>query len=124
MMRNALWTDSNDQSLWFYYQFLMTSVIDHTGLASIVPTFTQLDRIDYVNRQLIDLRDMLDGAEDCKWIYNALLEYTLALCELEKRRPSNEDIQDVKAWLTELRKLDQLRSGRWDAIETSLHFEI
>ncbi len=120
MMRNALWTDSNDQSLWFYYQFLMTTLVDHVGHASIVPNFSHLDRAEYVTRQLIDLKDMLDGAEDCKWIYNALLEYTLALCEMEERTPTDDERVDLTAWLNHLQSLDPMRKGRWDDLEIVL----
>jgi len=120
MMRNALWTDSSDQSLWFYYQFLMTTLVDHVGHKTIVPNFTHTDRAEYVERQLVDLQDMLDGAEDCKWIYNALLEYTLALCEMQERQPSYDEKEDLKTWLAELRNLDQARSGRWNDVEDRL----
>jgi geranylgeranyl transferase type-2 subunit alpha len=63
---------------------------------------------------------MLDGAEDCKWIYNALIEYTIALCQMGGREPDIDEKQDCKTWLEELRKLDPLRSGRWDDLEQSL----
>lgn len=123
MMRNALWTDSFDQSLWFYYQFLMTTLVDPVGHATIVPNFTRDDRVEYVNRQLVDLRDLLDGAEDCKWIYNALLDYTLAVCEIEERQCSSDEKEDLKAWIGELQKLDPARSGRWIDLENSLRFQ-
>lgn len=122
LMKNALWTDASDQSLWFYYQYLMTTLLSPVGHATIVPNFSPEERSAYVETQLVDLRDMLDGAEDCKWIYNALLEYTLAKAQMEERVPSSEEKSDVKIWLTELRKLDPIRAGRWDDLEKSLHF--
>jgi len=101
----------------------MTTLIDHVGHATITPNFTKSDRTEYVTRQLVNLKDMLVGAEDCKWIYNALLEYTLALCEIEKRQPRDDEKQDCSSWLTELRKLDPLRSGRWDSVENTLRWD-
>lgn len=117
-----MYTDSYpyQQSAWFYYQFLMTTLTDYVGHATITPHFTQEDRVEYVTRQLVILKDMLDGAEDCKWIYNALIEYTMALCQMEERTPRLDESQDCKAWLVELGKLDPLRSGRWDDLENSL----
>jgi geranylgeranyl transferase type-2 subunit alpha len=110
------------QSAWFYYQFLMTTLVDYVGHSTITPNFAAEERIEYVTRQLVNLRDMMDGAEDNKWIYNALLEYTLALCEMEERQPQDDEKEDCKSWLVELRKLDPLRAGRWDGLENSLRF--
>lgn len=117
-MRNALWTDANDQSLWFYHRFLIINLLDHN--VSILPSFTADQRLEYANSQIDDLKEMLDGAEDCKWIYNGLLEYTLAICDVYKRQPTAEEKQDLKFWLDELKKLDPLRIGRWDDRERSL----
>ncbi|KAL5323824.1 hypothetical protein ACEPPN_008366 [Leptodophora sp. 'Broadleaf-Isolate-01'] len=118
---SAMYTDSYPyaQSAWFYYQFLMTTLTDYVGHATITPNFTNDDRVEYVERQLSILRDMLDGAEDCKWIYDALIEYTMALCLMEEREPQVDERADCKAWLEELRKLDPFRSGRWDDLEKS-----
>lgn len=97
----------------------MTTLTDYVGHATITPNFTNDDRVEYVERQLSILRDMLDGAEDCKWIYDALIEYTMALCLMEEREPQVDERADCKAWLEELRKLDPFRSGRWDDLEKS-----
>ncbi|RDL40202.1 Protein prenylyltransferase [Venustampulla echinocandica] len=119
---SAMYTDSYPyaQSAWFYYQFLMTTVTDYVGHATITPNWTQEDRVVFVTRQLAVLGDMLDGAEDCKWVYDALIEYTLALCQMEEREPLPDEKTDCQSWLMELRKLDHLRSGRWDDLEISL----
>jgi len=98
----------------------MTTLIEPAGNSVITPHFTQKDRIDYVSERLDSLKEMLDGAEDCKWIYNALLEYTLARCKMEEREPYSEEKQNCNLWLSELGRLDPLRSGRWDAIGKSL----
>ncbi|PBP23709.1 geranylgeranyl transferase type 2 alpha [Diplocarpon rosae] len=121
---SAMYTDSYPyaQSAWFYYQFLMTTITDHVGHATITPNFTDDDRLECVGKQLVILRDMLDGAEDCKWIYDALIEYSLAFCLMEARVPRLEEKQDCIAWLAELRKLDPFRKGRWDDLEKSLRY--
>jgi geranylgeranyl transferase type-2 subunit alpha len=117
-----MYTDSYpyQQSAWFYYQFLMTTLTDYVGHATITPHFTREYRVEYVTRQLAILKDMLDGAEDCKWIYDALVEYTMALSRMEERAPKRDEGQDCKAWLAELGKLDPDRRGRWDDREKSL----
>jgi len=122
LITEAIYTDAYPyaQSVWFYHQFLMATLIEPVGYAVITPHFELRDRIGYVLEQLISLRDMLDGAEDCKWIYNALLEYTLAICQMEEREPCDDEKEDCISWLSELRKLDTLRSGRWDDLGKSL----
>ena len=119
---SAMYTDSYpyQQSTWFYYQFLMTTLTDYVGHGTITPNFTPEERAEYVTRQLVILKDMLDGAEDCKWIYNALIDYRMALCRMEERMPDLDEKQDCATWLAELRKLDPDRSGRWDDLEKSL----
>jgi geranylgeranyl transferase type-2 subunit alpha len=117
-----MYTDSFPyaQSAWFYYQFLMTTLTDFVGHATITPNFTSTDRAEFVIRQLEVLKDMLDGAEDCKWIYDALIEYTLALARMEERQLQRDEHENCLLWLTKLRKLDTLRSGRWDDLELTL----
>jgi geranylgeranyl transferase type-2 subunit alpha len=123
IMKNALWVDSADQSLWFYYQFLLTTIISPAAHKIIVPGFTQADRIEYVDQQLLFLNDLLDGAEDSKWIYNALIDCTTALWEMKGDLNPTEVRQNLKMWLDELRKLDPLRSGRWDELSGTLGLE-
>lgn len=118
MMRNALWTDASDQSLWFYHHWLMITLLEPS--VSILPNFTTEQRLDYAAAQIDDLKEMLDGAEDPKWIYNALIEYTLAICGLSQRPPNGDERRDTNIWLSELRKLDPKRKGRWDDRQISL----
>ncbi|PQE26414.1 geranylgeranyl transferase type-2 subunit alpha protein [Rutstroemia sp. NJR-2017a BBW] len=122
IITRAMWNDAYpyDQSVWFYHQFLMSTLTESVGHATITPNFTRDDRIEYIQRQLVNLRDFQDGGEDCKWVYNALLEYTLAVCEMEERLPGHDEVEDCKAWLSQLRKLDPMREGRWNDLEKSL----
>ncbi|TQS37953.1 hypothetical protein Golomagni_01554 [Golovinomyces magnicellulatus] len=115
---SAIYTDSYpyQQSAWFYYQFLMT-VITEPGCCQVVLDFTVDDRCGYVRKQLDVLKEMLDGAEDCKWIYNAAIDYTFTLCSLEKRPFQPEERLDCLMWLNELKKLDPYRIGRWSDLE-------
>ncbi|RKF61946.1 Geranylgeranyl transferase type-2 subunit alpha [Erysiphe neolycopersici] len=118
---SAMYTDSYpyQQSAWFYYQFLMTALIE-PDLCPIVLDFNIKERCEYVQQQLEILKEMLDGAEDCKWIYNALIDYTLALRQLQKLEVLSEDKLEFKIWLKALKSLDPFRKGRWDDFEDKL----
>jgi geranylgeranyl transferase type-2 subunit alpha len=119
MMRNALWTDAADQSLWFYHQWLMTTLLDPSAFGTICPHFSHEERIRWVTTQTLDLKDMLDGADEPEWIYKALIECVLGLGRLAGQLP-DEDRKDLKIWLAELRNVDPLRRGRWDDLERRL----
>ena len=87
----------------------------------MAPDLSADERLDYVSRQIASLLDMLDGAEDCKWIYQSLLQ----LCVIHKRNsgtwPTTQE-QDMPKWIEELRKLDPLRAGRWTDLKKDLSF--
>jgi hypothetical protein len=40
---------------------------------------------------------MLNGAEDCKWIFNALIDYTMVLCRMEERAPESDERQGYES---------------------------
>ncbi|KAI1003924.1 hypothetical protein K3495_g4285 [Podosphaera aphanis] len=121
MIISAMCTDSYpyQQSTWFYYQFLMSSIIE-PGEQPIFPDMTIPSRCEHIKEQINILNEMRDEAEDCKWIYNALIEYTRDLCKLEGRDLLPEENESCKTWLQELRKLDPFRKGRWDDLEKIL----
>ncbi len=143
--------------MWFYHEWLMsiyTTTPTSTSSPStttttvtttnIIPDLIPSEKKTHLVKQLDLLTDMLDGAEDCKWIYEALLRYTLALQQLRREHEaaaaaaadvhveagtgdSDGDVDgDVdgrtttRNWLVQLRRLDPLRKGRWDDLEKSL----
>ena len=121
LLESALYTDPYDQSLWFYYQFLMTVVTQEQTTKS--PSFlalTKEDRLRYMRRELGKLEDLLEGAEDCKWIYQALLYYASIYHSL---LGDNEESMRLQSndWLSQLKKLDPLRSNRWNDLAMSLN---
>jgi geranylgeranyl transferase type-2 subunit alpha len=122
-MTEALFTDPDDQSLWFYYQFLMTTLVEPAGNDAIVPELTPADRAAYIRAQITNMKDILEVADDCKWVYNVLMEYTIALWATEGRQPAVEETQECKEWLAHMRQQDPLRHGRWDDLERSWQLE-
>ncbi|KAF7197029.1 Geranylgeranyl transferase type-2 subunit alpha [Pseudocercospora fuligena] len=74
---NALYTDPYDQSLWFYHQYLMSALDEKNPKAPrILEQVTNGDRLQYLEQEIDSIKEMLDGAEDCKYIYQALLDYS------------------------------------------------
>jgi len=120
LITRALYTDPYDQSLWFYHQYLMTTLDpDNKQSRSILQPCANADRLEYLEQEIDSVREMLDGAEDCKYIYHALLEYSKRYLEVEA---GNKKVttMEMSGWLAELRKIDPLREGRWKDLEAKM----
>jgi geranylgeranyl transferase type-2 subunit alpha len=85
---------------------------------TMAPNLGNPERIEYLRREIEAVRELLDEESDCKWIYQALIECTMLLARLEGTT-SKEVKQDVAHWVSELKRLDPLRRGRWTDLETS-----
>lgn len=113
-----------DQSLWYYHQFLMSHILDYVGRPTMAPNLTKEERIVYVEKEIEEIRDLLEDYDDVKWIYEALLEYSTALNALKRGTGTvGEDqasVQETQAWLAKLKQLDPLRNGRWDDAKQTL----
>jgi geranylgeranyl transferase type-2 subunit alpha len=127
LITTALYTDPYDQSLWSYHQYLMSTLdpkspinsADYTRKTAVLSPVSDADRTAYLGQELESIKEMLDGAEDCKYIYQALLEYSKRYIELG----ADDTVitkEAMAGWLAELRKLDPLREGRWRDMETSM----
>ncbi|KAI5304552.1 Rab geranylgeranyltransferase, partial [Ascosphaera pollenicola] len=117
--------DPYDQSLWFYHQNLMCNFDVSTSTSSdlsqvVAPNLTVDEKVKYVKNEIEEMRDMLDGAEDCKWIYLALIEARLLLARLHKSGLGDDGRKDVREWLAAVKKLDTLRKMRWEEMEKGL----
>ena len=116
----ALYTDPYDQSLWFYHDYLMTTLAPSTPSSStIVQDLTDQERLHYFETQLDTLKDILDVFGDCKYLFQSLLTYA---AQYQKLQPDTDRVtaSDMTSWLEELEKLDPLRRGRWQDLRTTL----
>ena len=82
---------------------------------SMVPELTGAERTTYVRKEIMKVREMLDGAEDCKWIYQSLIHLSLLYRELGSDWV--EEASHVDEYIDELTKLDPLRLGRWNDLK-------
>ena len=119
LMQEAL-IDPYNQSAWFYHQFLMSTIAPECLDSSLIAKdLSELDRCRYYEQEIERIKEMLEDFDDCKWIYQALVQYC---CELVKfRHGPNESLDDgLPHWIAELRRLDPMRTGRWDDLQNSL----
>lgn len=118
IIQRALYADSNDQSLWFYHQYLISTFDPKYVDASIAPHLSLDQRLEYIGLEYSKVLEMLDGAEDCKWIYQSLIQISILYNTLSNDWPAPWD--QIQSWIRELKRLDPLRIGRWHDIERGL----
>ncbi|KAI1078612.1 protein prenylyltransferase [Whalleya microplaca] len=119
LVREALNVGPDDQSLWYYHQYLMSQIVNHDQ-STIAPALTVQERIAYVKREIGDVKDLLEDYDGTKWIYEILLEYSIALRQLGQRGDEDDQKEDPRKWLGMVRGLDPMRAGRWNDIEKQL----
>ena len=118
LIHNALF-DPYDQSLWFYHQTLMCTFDPSTASETMTPELSKQERLDYLSREREFLDEVLEDAQDCKWVYQALIECAQLQSKLEEQTLQGRRV-DVMYWLQKLVELDPLRKGRWEDLERSL----
>ncbi|KAF5001368.1 hypothetical protein FDECE_10972 [Fusarium decemcellulare] len=120
LVRDALNVGPEDQSLWYYHQFLVLNLADRAGSRQVAPNLTVDQRKSYIDREIADIKDLLEDYDDIKWIYEALIEYAVALNHLTGQAADLEYQSDLASWLTKLRELDPKRNGRWSDLQKEL----
>ncbi|KAI9842024.1 MAG: Rab geranylgeranyltransferase [Sclerophora amabilis] len=114
--------DPYDQSLWFYHKFLMSNILPptSTGPTAIAPTSTSYHRVK-LQQEIDNIRELLDDTEDCKWAWEALVVYTMALQSSQGEgtgsggKSSHGEIErELRGWIENLKRLDPMRIGRWE----------
>lgn len=109
-----------DQSLWYYHQYLILDLVEYVGRPTITTGLTTEERVSYITREIVDIKDLLEDYDDCKLIYERLMDCTLSLATLEERHPTQDEEDELRAWLSKLRELDPMREGRWSDMEKEL----
>ncbi|KAL1958141.1 hypothetical protein VTO42DRAFT_4996 [Malbranchea cinnamomea] len=111
--------DPYDQSLWFYHQYLMCTFDPTRAAESMAPNLKDAQRIEYLTREIDAIKEILEEEGDCKWIYQALIECTMLVSKLDG--PLSDGVKhDISSWLSQLKRLDPLRMGRWEDLQKSI----
>lgn len=120
IVHGALNVGPEDQSLWYYHQFLVHAVRNATGDGPIVSLLPMEDRRRYLNSEIGFVQELLEDYPDVKWIYEALVEYTLATDLLSNYELQQTEKHLLIGWLGRLRELDRKRHGRWLELEKTI----
>lgn len=85
---------------------------------SIAPHLSSDQRLEYIGLEFKKVLEMLDGGEDCKWIFQSLIQISILYNTFSNDWPAPLD--QIQNWIHELKRLDPLRVGRWHDIEEGL----
>ncbi|EEH08191.1 prenyltransferase alpha subunit repeat protein [Histoplasma capsulatum G186AR] len=99
--------DPYDQSLWFYHQNLMCTFDPALASGTMAPNLTDIERLEYLENEVEAITEMLDGEEDCKWIYQALISCGVVICRV-KGVMSTEMKQRISGWAREVARFGGL----------------
>jgi geranylgeranyl transferase type-2 subunit alpha len=88
----------------------------------LAPRLSDSARLHYLFEEIEFIEEILDDVTDCKWIYQALVGCKMLIAKIQGYL-SEKDQGQVKAWLQELKTLDQLRIGRWIDLEQKLDLQ-
>lgn len=117
-VEDALYIDPPESSLWHYHQYLMTELVDEEH--SCYGTFSRDEREGYLLARRKVLDEMLqDYGDDCKWIYQALIDVALKSRRVDKDSTICTQAE-LSPWLDRLQAIDPLRQGRWDDLRSRL----
>jgi geranylgeranyl transferase type-2 subunit alpha len=125
MMLDAL-IDPFNQSAWFYHQFLMSTLDPQCSKSDLIITdLSESERAAYFDQEIGRIKDMLEDFDDCKWIYQALIQYCSDIENISGQpRLDSASKSDMQFWLTKLRNLDPARRGRWADLQNQLGLQM
>ncbi|KAI1343638.1 protein prenylyltransferase [Xylariaceae sp. FL0016] len=119
LVQEALNVGPEDQSLWYYHSYMISQIVGCTGRPTIVPELSNDSKITYLTDEIEFMKDLLTDFDDVKWIYQSLLECSIALRRLDCGTDQSPQ-EDPRSWLAQLRKLDPMHKGRWDDLARQL----
>lgn len=85
----------------------------------MAPNLNMEQRKQYVAVEKEFVEELLEDTDDCKWVYQTLIELALLDQKLGGSRTDSKHIE-TKQWLEKLMQLDPLRTGRWQDLKASL----
>jgi geranylgeranyl transferase type-2 subunit alpha len=116
----AINTDPFDQSIWYYHQYLMSTLsLGCPQQSQISRDLTNNDRQKYFAHEMNYIQEILEDETECKWIYEGLLRLAASYLEVDGGTKAFTTL-DMRSWLGHLKRLDPLRHGRWEDLGRTL----
>ncbi|KAF8630374.1 hypothetical protein AX15_002936 [Amanita polypyramis BW_CC] len=105
LVRNAMYTDPDDQSVWIYHRWLIGSGDDH----------------DLLVQEIQAIQELLDEQPDSKWCMESILHYKGLLLRKHSAAVDTETLrEDCRKLLSRLKTVDPLRRHRYEDIALTI----
>ncbi|TFK42750.1 rab-protein geranylgeranyltransferase [Crucibulum laeve] len=105
LIRNAMYTDPDDQSVWMYHRWLIGSGDDQMLL----------------EREISVIQELLDEQPDSKWCMESIVHYKLILIRNHSRSVDVGKLTgDCSTLLSQLQRLDPSRRRRYEEIAKNI----
>ncbi|KAF8201598.1 rab-protein geranylgeranyltransferase [Pholiota molesta] len=104
LLRNAMYTDPNDQSVWMYHRWLVGT----DGGAELL------------EREIAAIQELLDEQPDSKWCMESVVHYKLLLLQKTSGAEANALSEECRGLLRRLQELDPSRRRRYQDLELGL----
>ncbi|KAI1734562.1 hypothetical protein F4680DRAFT_453837 [Xylaria scruposa] len=125
LIQEALNCGLGDQSLWYYYRFLMAQALNSEGRPTIIPNMATEKKIQLIQEEIDWIEDMLvdmiQEYPNLTFPYEALIEHTVALLKIQPSAKDERQENDPKFWLAKIREQDKNKvTARWDELERDI----
>ncbi|CCG81338.1 Rab geranylgeranyltransferase alpha subunit5 / FY16936)) [Taphrina deformans PYCC 5710] len=112
LIKGAIYTDPDDQSVWLYHRWLLNPDSAHQDLHPLAPTTTE-EHVGHLTNELQMIDELMEEEPDNIWCTYAKVHYALSLQRLTEEPHSPEQSAKLKNLMTVLENTDTLREGRY-----------
>lgn len=113
-IRQAIYTDPDDQSSWIYQEWLITKSTE------IVKDQTIQEQIETVENEIQSIRELYEVEPDSKWCIYSLVYYQKYLSDLNNTKLEAEELNSVVEKLDKLIEIDPKRKQRYIYLKGTL----
>lgn len=112
LIKGAIYTDPDDQSVWLYHRWLLNPDSAHASLHPLAPADTD-EHVQNLRQELEMIAELMEEEPENVWCTYAKVNYGLAVRRLTGHDPNDEEMEGLRNLISVLENNDDLRKGRY-----------